>query len=81
MNLKYPQWQKPLTAAILEFDAQQLHRKLQDAEEAIAARFKELALEKDHQEELRLLSDAFSILRHLKKDRPGSPATEVPRLG
>ena len=76
LDLKYPQWQKPLAAAILEFDAQHLRAKLREADEAIAGRFKELAFEKDNQEELRLLSDGLFILRRLKKDRLGSPATK-----
>ena len=82
MDLKYPQWQEPLAAAILEFDALQLRRKLQEAKEAIADRFRELAFEKDNQEELRLLSDGLSILRCLKKDRLGETraAKEVPPL-
>ena len=74
MDLKYPRWQEPLAAAILEFDVQRLHIKLQDANNAIAGRFEELAFEKDNQEELRLLSDGVSILRRLTKDRLGSPA-------
>ena len=74
MDLKYPKWQEPLAAAILEFDVQRLHSKLQDANNAIAGRFKELAFEKDNQEELRLLADGVSILRRLKKDRLGSLA-------
>ena len=66
MELKYPQWQEALAAALLEFNSQQLRGKLQRAEEAITKRFQELEFEKDNQEELRLLSDGLSIIRDLK---------------
>ena len=34
-EFKYPQWQVPLDEAILEFDPQRLHVKMQIAEKAI----------------------------------------------
>ena len=71
MELKYPQWQEALAAALLEFNSQQLRGKLQRAEEAITKRFQELEFEKDNQEELRLLSDGLSIIRDVKEDRLG----------
>jgi hypothetical protein len=42
MELKYPQWQEALAAALLEFNSQQLRGKLQRAEEAITKDFKNL---------------------------------------
>ena len=71
MELKYPQWQEALAAALLEFNSQQLRGKLQRAEEAITKRFQELEFEKDNQEELRLLADGLSIIRDVKEDRLG----------
>ena len=71
MNLKYPQWQEPLAAAILEFNPQQLIAKVQRAEEAIASRSQELRFERRNQEEARLLSDGLSIIQDLKTDRLG----------
>ena len=71
MELKYPQWQEALAAALLEFNSQQPRGKLQRAEEAITKRFQELEFEKDNQEELRLLSDGLSIIRDVKEDRLG----------
>ena len=47
MNLKYPKWQEPLAAVILEFDVQRLCAKVQTAEEAITKRLKELGLDED----------------------------------
>ena len=77
-DFRYPRWQEPLAAAVLEFNPRELFVKVQTAEEAIANRFKELEFEKENQneEELRLLSDGLSIIRGLKKDRLGSLATK-----
>jgi hypothetical protein len=66
-DLKYPNWQEPLAAAILEFNPRKLPAKIQRAEAAIASRFHELAFERDSLEESRLLSDGSSILQELKK--------------
>ena len=71
LNLEYPQWQEPLAAAILEFNAQRLRAKIQKAEEVISSRIQELAVDNGNHEELRLLSDGLSIIRSLKEDRLG----------
>jgi hypothetical protein len=68
-DLKYPNWQEPLAAAILEFNPSKLLAKLQKAEAAIESRFQELAFEKDSPEESRLLSDGRSVLDDLRKNR------------
>jgi surfactin synthase thioesterase subunit len=67
MDLKYPQWQAPLAAAILEFDVQQLPGKLQQAEDAISKRIQELTSEKDNEHELRALTDGLFLIRGIKK--------------
>jgi hypothetical protein len=69
MYLKYPQWQEPLAAAILEFDAQVLPEKLQKAEDAIAKRFQELTVREGDGEEFRALTDGFTLLRDIRKRR------------
>jgi hypothetical protein len=69
LKLKYPQWQEPLAAAILEFNAQQLRSKVQKAEELITYRIQELPFATGNEEERRLLFDGLSIIRKLKKDR------------
>lgn len=53
LELKYPQWQGHLEAAILEFDPEQLGGKLQNAQQAIASRLEELACGKSNEHELR----------------------------
>ena len=68
-KLKYPQWQEPLKAAILEFDIQQLLGKVQKAEEVIADRIQELSFDQGNEEERRALSDGLSIIRSLKQGR------------
>jgi hypothetical protein len=52
MNLKCPQWQEPLAAAILELNPKTLREKTRAAEEAIGVRICELALSKDNRDEL-----------------------------
>ena len=71
MELKYPRWQEPLAAAILEFNPQQLRGKLEKAEEAIANRIDELLSENDGEHERRALLDGLSIVRSVKRDRRG----------
>jgi hypothetical protein len=68
-ELKYPQWQEPLRAAILEFDIQQLLGKVQKAEEVIADRIQELSFDQGNEEERRALSYGLSIIRSLKQGR------------
>ena len=66
-DLKYPNWQEPLIAAILESNPSRLFAKIQKAEAAIDTRFQELAVASDSLEESRLLSDGRSILQDLEK--------------
>jgi hypothetical protein len=68
MDLKYPLWQEPLAAALLEFNPSQLLPKVQQAQEAIAARFRELPCEQNTEEEFRLLTDGLALIRQLKKE-------------
>ena len=67
MNLKY-QWQEPLAAAIIEFYSQHLDRKLEEAEEAIHARFQELGDNDNAADELRALDDGLSQIRSVRKE-------------
>jgi hypothetical protein len=69
LNLKYPQWQQPLAAALLEFNAQKLCEKIQKAEEEITRRFRDLEFDDATQEERRLLHDGLNLIRLLKDGR------------
>jgi hypothetical protein len=80
MHLKYPQWQEPLAAAILEFDPKRLLAKVRAAEEAIGVRICELARSKDSRDELRALADGASLIRGIKQDRLGSTSTDLLRV-
>ena len=68
-DLKYPQWQAPLYAAILEFDLRKLSEKLRLAEAAISSRTDELTFEQTSREERRALADGLYIVRMLRKDK------------
>lgn len=70
--LKYPRWQEPLAAAILEFNPQQLGGKLEKAEEAIAGRIEELVTESGDEHERRALRDGLSIVQGVRRDRLGA---------
>jgi len=70
-GIKYPRWQHPLEAAILEFDPSQLRTKLDSARQAISERFHELAsdVEITSRNELVALAEALTIVRVLEKNR------------
>jgi len=68
-ELKYPRWQAPLHAAILEVDRGKLHEKLEAAEVAISNRTQELADERNIGDESRALADSLYIIQMLKKWR------------
>jgi len=53
MDLKYPQWQEPLAAAILELNRDLLLEKAQKAGEAIAQRIEQLAFDHGNEHERR----------------------------
>jgi hypothetical protein len=72
MGLKYPLWQEPLAAAILEFNPQRLRGKLEKAEEAIANRMQELVPENGNEHERRALLDGITIVQSVKRDRLGA---------
>jgi hypothetical protein len=63
--LKYPTWQKPYHAALVETNPELLKRKLAEAQETATLRFKELENSADHHEELRALTDALAALKIL----------------
>jgi len=68
-ELKYPRWQAPLHAAILEVDRGKLHEKLETAEVAISSRTQELAHEHNTGDESRALADSLYIIQMLKRWR------------
>ena len=71
LELKYPQWQKPLKAALIEVDPRELHAKVQMAEMAISSRMQQLESASVSKDELSALADALSAIRVMKKDLRG----------
>jgi hypothetical protein len=67
VDLKYPEWQGPLRAAVLELDKTRLKTLVADAEAAISARQQALAAATNGQEERQALADGLSLLRALKR--------------
>jgi hypothetical protein len=63
--LKYPSWQGPYRAAILETNPELLKQKIAAAEQAVKLRFKELENSADHREERMALTDALTALKIL----------------
>ena len=63
--LKYPIWQEPYRAAVIEANPKLLKVKIAGAEQAAILRFKELENSSDHHAELRALTDALTALRIL----------------
>jgi hypothetical protein len=70
-ELKFPEWQKPLQDAILEFDREKLLEKLKKVEALIIERDQQLARANDGHVERVALSDAMSVIRVLA-DRTNS---------
>jgi hypothetical protein len=68
-QLKYPQWQGPLQAAIVELDRVRLREKLETAEMAISKRSHELVGQADTTDELRAIADGLYIIRMLRASR------------
>jgi len=63
--LKYPIWQEPYRAAVIESNPRLLKQKIACAQQAVILRFKELENGSDHHAELRALTDALSALKIL----------------
>ena len=68
-DLKYPEWQKPLQEAILEFDIVRLPERIAEAEAAIFVRQLALANSPDGHSERDAIRDGLRILSALKKDK------------
>ena len=70
-SMRYPRWQQPLEAAILEFDPPHLRAKLDRVAQAISDRLQELSsdLEITSREEVVALGEELTIVRILEKHR------------
>jgi hypothetical protein len=68
-DLKYPEWQQPIQAAMLEFDPQRLHTRIATAEAAISARLAAISEDPASEAERLAIQDGVRLLRFLR-ERP-----------
>ena len=65
--LKYPIWQEPYRAAVIEINPALLKLKIAAAEQAAKLRLKQLETGTDHHHELIALTDALTALKILEE--------------
>ena len=65
--LKYPEWQKALQEALLEFDPHQLKERITSAETAIADRQRQLSGGLTDEAERQAIQDGSRLLHFLKE--------------
>ena len=65
--LKYPTWQEPYRAAVIETNPKLLKLKIADAAQAAILRLKQLEHSADHHHELTALTDALTALKILRE--------------
>jgi len=63
--LKYPSWQEPYRAAVVETNPKLLKQRIAGAERAAILRLKQLENSTDHHHELTALTDALTALKIL----------------
>jgi len=63
--LKYPIWQLPYRAAVIETNPTLLKQKISGAQQAVILRLKQLENSADHRHELIALTDALTALKIL----------------
>jgi hypothetical protein len=63
--LKYPIWQEPYRAAVIETNPKLLKQKIAGAEQAAILRLRQLQNSADHHHELIALTDALTALKIL----------------
>jgi hypothetical protein len=65
--LKYPIWQEPYRAVVIETNPKLLKQKIASAEQAVILRLKQLENSADHHLELTVLADALTALKILRE--------------
>ena len=74
--LRFPEWQQPYLAALMEGDRKKLMHRVTDAENAIFYRLQALAGNAGHQAERQAIEDALNALRVLKRHTLNFPDWE-----
>jgi hypothetical protein len=67
-ELRYPEWQKPYHAVLLEPNPQKLAQRVSEAERAILSRLQEIRIGSDNRMEAQAIEDALNGLRVLKNE-------------
>jgi hypothetical protein len=67
-TLRYPEWQRPYQAALLELNPEKLAKHVAEAEAAIFKRLLQLSDSHDGQAEREVIQGAISGLKILKRD-------------
>jgi hypothetical protein len=65
--LKYPTWQEPYRAAVIEANPKLLRDKIAVAEQAAILRLKQLKKSAEHHHEIAALTDVLAALRILRE--------------
>jgi hypothetical protein len=73
INLRYPEWQQPLQAALLEVNREVLKEKVAAAEAAILKRQQNLSRTPGDFEERNAIQDGLAILLTLKRSELDDP--------
>ena len=68
-GLPYPEWQRALQEAMLEFDGNKLTERVLNAEALIVERLRQLQESKDGRNEREAIDDGLFILRTLKREK------------
>ena len=63
--LKYPIWQEPYRAAVIETNPKLLKQKIASAQQAAMLRLRQIDKQTDHHHELTALTDALTALKLL----------------
>jgi len=63
--LKYPTWQEPYRAAVIEANPKQLKQRISTAQQTAILRLRQLENSADHHHELIALTDALTALKIL----------------
>jgi hypothetical protein len=75
-SLRYPEWERPYRAALLEVDLKKLTEHVAEAEAAILKRLQQLSESQDEQAERQVIQDAISTLRVIKRESLNFPDWE-----
>jgi hypothetical protein len=74
--LRYPEWQRPYQAGLLELDPKKLAQHVAEAETAIFKRLQKLSESQDGETERQVIEGAICAMKILKRDSLNFPDWE-----